>query len=48
MENGSELKLQSDDAYVIEPGHDAWVIGDDPVIGYEFNAETAQNFGKVS
>ena len=48
MENGNEFILKQDDAYVIEPGHDAWVIGSDPVIGYEFNAETAQNFGKVS
>ena len=46
MEDGSEFKLQPDDAYIIEPGHDAWVIGDEAVIAYEFNAETAKNFAK--
>lgn len=25
-----------DDAYVLEPGHDAWVIGDEAAVGYEF------------
>ena len=48
MENGDEFKLQKDNAYVIEPGHDAWVIGDEPVIGYEFNAETSEKFGNSS
>ena len=25
------------DAYSFAPGHDAWVVGDEEVIGYEFN-----------
>ncbi|MBV8958082.1 MAG: cupin, partial [Actinobacteria bacterium] len=34
--------------YVIEPGHDAWVIGDEPAVSYEFDSTTAQTFAKPS
>lgn len=27
------------DAYVIEPGHDAWVTGNEPVVAFESSAE---------
>ena len=35
-------------AYVIEPGHDAWVVGDEPVVSFEFDSSTAQTFAKPS
>jgi quercetin dioxygenase-like cupin family protein len=28
-DDGSEVDLRAGDAYVIEPGHDAWVVGDE-------------------
>ena len=33
--------------FVIEPGHDAWVVGDEPAVVIEFDAEgeTARRFG---
>ena len=33
--------------FVIEPGHDAWVVGDEPAVVIEFDAEgeTAKRFG---
>jgi hypothetical protein len=31
---------------VIEPGHDAWVVGDEPVVGYEFDARAAEAYAK--
>src|SRR4051812_39392929 len=34
-------------AYVIEPGHDAWVVGDEPVVGFDFESRMAEEFGKV-
>ena len=46
MDNGHQFEVGPGEAYVIEPGHDGWVIGDEEVIGYEFNAETAGNFGE--
>ena len=40
-EDGSETEAGPGGVYVIEPGHDAWVVGDEPVVGFEFaSAET--------
>ncbi len=46
-EEGDELDLGAGDAYVIEPGHDAWVTGDQPVVGYEFETATAETYAKA-
>ena len=43
-EDGSELELAPGDAYVIEPGHDAWVLGDEPFVGFEFEARSAEEY----
>ena len=32
------------DAYYFAPGHDGWVVGDEPVIGYEFS-DSGKDFG---
>lgn len=40
-EDGTEGDAGPGDVYVIEPGHDAWVLGDDPVVGLEFESKTA-------
>jgi hypothetical protein len=42
--DGSEGDAGPGDAYVIEPGHDAWVVGDEPVVAYEF--ESADTYAK--
>ena len=44
--DGSEQEISAGQAYVIEPGHDAWVVGDDPVVGFEFESQTAEEFAK--
>jgi hypothetical protein len=31
MDDGSGFDLEPGDAYAIPPGHDAWVVGDEPV-----------------
>jgi len=46
--DGSEGEATAGDAYVIEPGHDAWVVGDEAVVAYEFDSSTAQTFAKPS
>jgi len=43
-EDGTELELGAGDAYVIEPGHDAWVVGDDPFVTFEF--ESAEEYAR--
>ena len=30
--DGAEHEISPGAAYIIEPGHDAWVVGDDPVV----------------
>ncbi len=43
-DDGSEGDLAPGDVYVIEPGHDAWVVGDEAMVGYEFESSTAESF----
>jgi hypothetical protein len=45
-EDGSEIDIGPGDAYVIEPGHDAWVDGPDAFVGYEFDSNAAESFAR--
>jgi class 3 adenylate cyclase len=36
MRDGTELEIGPDTAYEIPPGHDAWVIGDEPYVSFDF------------
>jgi hypothetical protein len=36
MRDGSEFEIAAGDVASVPPGHDAWVVGDDPAIGIEF------------
>ncbi|HEX5066863.1 MAG TPA: adenylate/guanylate cyclase domain-containing protein [Myxococcota bacterium] len=38
MEDGTELTIGPGDAYEIPPGHDAWVVGDEPWDSVEFTS----------
>jgi hypothetical protein len=42
--NGSEVEIGPGAAYVIEPGHDAWVLGDSPVVAFEFDSPAAATY----
>ena len=44
--DGAELDLGPGDAYRLDPGHDAWVVGDEPVVALEFESKTAQTYAK--
>ena len=37
-EDGTSLEIVPGDAYRIAPGHDAWVVGDEPFVGVEFKS----------
>jgi len=45
--DGSEMDIAAGDVYVIEPGHDAWVVGDDVTVGYEFDPGAVATFAKT-
>ena len=47
-DDGTEADLGPGGAYVIEPGHDAWVVGNETFVGYEFDSTTAETFAKKS
>jgi class 3 adenylate cyclase len=36
MRDGTELDITPDTAYEIPPGHDAWVVGDEPYVTFDF------------
>ena len=42
----TEVDLGPGDAYVLEPGHDAWVVGDEPFIGVDVSTEMVEQFAK--
>jgi quercetin dioxygenase-like cupin family protein len=36
LDNGSELELGPGDVFAIPPGHDGWVVGDEPLVMVDF------------
>lgn len=44
--DGQELEISAGDAYEIQPGHDAWVVGDQTYEGLEFDNRTVETYGK--
>jgi uncharacterized cupin superfamily protein len=45
-EDGTVLELGPGDAYVIEPGHDAEVVGDEAFVGFEFEPKAAEEYAR--
>jgi hypothetical protein len=45
-DDGTEVSMGAGDAYVIEPGHDAWVDGDEPFVCLEFESESAETYAQ--
>jgi hypothetical protein len=45
-DDGTELELGPGEAYVIEPGHDAWVLGDEGFVGFEFEPRAAEQYAR--
>jgi len=46
-DDGVEAEIGPGDAYVVHPGHDAWVVGDEPFVGLEFQSKTAETYAKT-
>jgi mannose-6-phosphate isomerase-like protein (cupin superfamily) len=44
--DGTEVQVGPGDAYVIEPGHDAWVIGSEPYVAFEFDSSAAETYAR--
>jgi quercetin dioxygenase-like cupin family protein len=40
-DDGTEEDYKAGDVWVIQPGHDAWVVGNEPVVAIDFSAAAA-------
>lgn len=47
MDDGAEGEVGPGEAFVCTPGHDAWVVGDEPVVLYDFAGGMAQDYAKA-
>jgi hypothetical protein len=45
-DDGTVLELGPGDAYVIEPGHDAEIVGSDRFVGFEFEPKAAEEYAR--
>ena len=45
-DDGTVLELGPGDAYVIERGHDAEILGDERFVGFEFEQESAETYAR--
>lgn len=45
--DGTEGEVGPGEAYVIEPGHDAWVVGDEAFVGFEFESKAAEEYARA-
>lgn len=45
-DDGTEVEIGAGQVYVIEPGHDAWVVGEEPFVGFEFESKAAEEYAK--
>lgn len=46
MDDGAESEIGPGDVFVIEPGHDAWTVGDEACVLYDF-AGGAEKYAKA-
>jgi hypothetical protein len=46
-DDGTDTDLRAGEAYVIEPGHDAWVVGDEGVVTFEFETRAAEQYART-
>lgn len=46
LDDGTEQTISAGQSYTIPPGHDAWVVGDEPAVGLE--VLSAEQFAKPS
>ena len=45
-DDGTEITYTAGSAYSVKPGHDAWVVGEEEFVGYEFDSDTAATYAK--
>ena len=41
-DDGTEQQIAAGDMYVLRPGHDAWIIGEETFVGVDFSSDIQQ------
>jgi hypothetical protein len=39
MDDGTEFDFGPGDVFVAPPGHDAWIVGNEPCIAFDFSSD---------
>jgi len=45
-DDGTVVEIAAGDPYVIEPGHNAEIVGDEQFVGYEFEQHAAEEYAR--
>jgi len=45
-DDGTTQEIAPGQPYVIEPGHNAWIVGDEAFVGYEFDRSAAEEYAR--
>jgi mannose-6-phosphate isomerase-like protein (cupin superfamily) len=45
-DDGTVVEITAGDAYVIEPGHDAEILGEERFVGFEFQPQAAEKYAR--
>ena len=45
-DDGTEVEIGPGDAYVIEPGHNAEILGEERFVGFEFQPQAAEEYAR--
>ena len=46
-QDGTDVEFGPGDIYLIEPGHDGWVVSDEPYVALEFDPATVDGFSRL-
>ncbi|MCU1463905.1 MAG: Cupin 2 conserved barrel domain protein [Acidimicrobiales bacterium] len=45
-DDGTKAEVGPGEAYLVEPGHDAWVVGEQPFVAFEFDSSAAATYAQ--
>jgi hypothetical protein len=46
-DDGTVVEIGPGEAYAIEPGHNAEILGDEQFVGYEFEQKAAEEYARA-
>jgi len=46
MDDGRVIEMRAGDVFYISPGHDSWVVGDEPYVSFHFLVRRSMQRGR--